>query len=170
MSVLVGISIDYKGKTFDLTDDEISIGRSNENVITLHNSSISGHHCRLTRQGSTYELRDLGSTNGTRVNGQPVTDVLLQDRDVVHFGALEFVYADEQTDDINVESLHTMEIQPPHVEVSTDPAKRPETFSSVSPFGAPRKQDKRSWYVLIGIIGVLALLCVGLLFYILFLA
>jgi pSer/pThr/pTyr-binding forkhead associated (FHA) protein len=168
MPVLVGVSIDYKGKTFDLTEEEVSVGRGDQNVITLNNSSISGRHCVLSRNGMTYNLQDLGSTNGTRVNGQPVTEVILQDRDVIHFGALEFVFADQQVDDIDIDTLQTVEMQAPQIEVSTDPAKRPDTFSSVSPFGTPRRKAKRSWYILIGIIGILALVCVALLFYILF--
>jgi pSer/pThr/pTyr-binding forkhead associated (FHA) protein len=168
MPILVGVSIDYKGKKFELDDDEISIGRTDNNVITLNNSSISGSHCVLKKSGTSYLLKDLESTNGTRVNGQPITEVLLQDRDVVHFGALEFVYTDRQAEEVDADTLHTLEM--PKVEVSTAPIKRPETFSSVSPFGAPQKKNKKSWHVLITVIGVLALVCVALLFYSLFAA
>lgn len=169
MPVLIGISIDFKGKTFDITDDEISVGRNDENAITLNNSSISGSHCKLVKDGLNYLLKDLDSTNGTRVNGQPITESVLQDRDVVHFGSLEFVYSDRMPDDDDdVESLRTQVIMPPAADVNTGSTAKPETFSSVSPFAAPKKANKGSWYVLIAIIGVLALVCVGLLFYILF--
>lgn len=168
MPDLVGVSIDYKDKKFELDDDDITIGRTDINVITLNNSSISGTHCVLKKSGASYLLTDLESTNGTRVNGQPITEVLLQDRDVIHFGALEFVYTDRQGDEVDTEALHTLEM--PKVEVSTAPIKRPETFSSVSPFGAPQKKNKKSWHVLITVIGVLALVCVALLFYSLFIA
>ena len=167
MPMLVGVSSDYKGEKFELEADDISIGRTDENAITLNNASISGAHCALKKEGASYLLKDLGSTNGTRVNGQPVTEVLLQNRDVVHFGALEFIYADRQAEEDD--TLHT----PPEAsqdEASTAPIKQPETFSSVSPFGAPPKKNKKSWNVLSFVIGVLALVCVALLFYFLFLA
>ena len=166
MPSLVGVSIDYKDKKFELDDNEISIGRTDNNVIPLNNSSISGSHCVLKKSETSYLLKDLESTNGTRVNGQPISEVLLQDRDVIHFGPLEFVYSDRQTDEVDV--LDVLEM--PLVEVSTDPTKRPETFSSVSPFGTPQKENKKSWHVLIVVIGVLALVCVALLFYFLFFA
>ncbi len=168
MPVMVGISVDYKGKAFDLEDDEISVGRTDENVITLNNSSISGSHCKLTKQGPNYLLTDLGSTNGTRVNGQPITETVLQDRDIIHFGSLEFVYADQKPDNDDYDSLRTQIIMPPQVQVSDEPVHRPDTFSSISPFASPKKESKGNWYILISIIGVLALACVGLLFYILF--
>jgi pSer/pThr/pTyr-binding forkhead associated (FHA) protein len=167
MPVLIGISVDYKGKSFDLTDDEITVGRNDENYITLNNASISGSHCKLVKEGTNYILTDLGSTNGTRVNGQPITESVLQDRDVVHFGSLEFVYADRMPDNDDVESLRTQVLMPPQGQGSTASTSKSETFSSVSPFAAPKKASKGTWYVLIAVIGVLALVCVALLFYIL---
>lgn len=168
MAVLVGISIDYKGKTFDLEDDEISIGRSDANEITLNNSSISGSHCMLKKLEAGYQLKDLGSTNGTRVNGQQITETMLQDRDVVHFGSLEFIFADQQPENIDIEALTTQIVSPATVEVSTEAAARPDSFSSISPFSSPKKNSRGTWIVLTMVIGVLALACVGLLFYILF--
>jgi pSer/pThr/pTyr-binding forkhead associated (FHA) protein len=168
MPVLIGISADYKGKTFQLTDDEITIGRNDENYITLNNSSISGSHCKLVKEGLNYILTDLDSTNGTRVNGQPITESVLQDRDVVHFGSLEFVYADRMPDVVDPDALKTQVLMPPQAQTSTGSTAKPDTFSSVSPFAAPKKASKGTWYVLIAVIGVLALVCVALLFYILF--
>lgn len=168
MAVLVGISIDYKGKTFDLEDEEISVGRSDANAITINNSSISGSHCMLQKKEGKYLLKDLGSTNGTRVNGQQITETMLQDRDVVHFGSLEFIYADQQPDNVDLDALTTQIISPATVEISTEAAARPDSFASVSPFSSPKKNSRGTWVALIVIIGVLALACVGMLFYILF--
>lgn len=167
MPVLVGLSTDYQGKSFDLEDDDVTIGRSDENVITLNNASVSGFHCSLKRQGFSYLLADLQSTNGTRVNGQPITETVLQDRDIIHFGSLEFLYADHKPEAEDFDALRTQEILPA-VEVDDDPVTRPETFSSVSPFAQARKEPQTKWGLLISIIGILALICVGLLFYILF--
>ena len=168
MPVLVGISADYLGKTFELKDDEISVGRTDANTIPLNNASISSQHCVLRKRENGYLLKDLDSTNGTRVNGQQITETMLQDRDVVHFGALEFIYADQQAENVDVDALTTQIINPTTVEVSTDPAARPASFSNVSPFSAPKKDSRGTWAFLIAVIGALALACVGLLFYLLF--
>ena len=167
MPVLVGISIDYKGKTFPLEEDEVSVGRGDENAITLNNSSISYAHCKLVRNGTTYSLQDLDSTNGTRVNGQAVKDVKLQDRDVVHFGALEFIFADQQPENVDVEALTTQEIMP-QVEVSDEAARSPDSFHSVSPFKQQRKNKRGNFYMMVSVIGAVALALVAFLFFRLF--
>ena len=167
MSMLVGISIDYQGKTFELEDDEITIGRSEDNQVTLNNSSVSGSHCTITREGLAYVLKDLGSTNGTRVNGQPIMETVLQDRDVIHFGSLEFLFAEQMPEDLNFDATQTTEIDSSE-EPDQDSSAKPTTFSSVSPFGEPRKELRTRWAMLITIVGILALLSVGLLVYKLF--
>lgn len=58
------------GKVFDLTEDEITIGRDTAADLTVSDAEVSRKHARLFKQGTTYMLEDLGSTNGTYVNGQ----------------------------------------------------------------------------------------------------
>lgn len=170
MPVLVGLSIDYRGKTFDLHDAEITVGRNEENVITLHNASISGRHCVFTREAAMVRLKDLNSTNGTRVNGIPITETVLRDQDVIHLGTLEFVFADQSPERVDVENLRTRVITPPTVEVTTAPVEKPASFSSFSPFASASKTGQKTWVILITVIAVLALACVGLLFFLLFTA
>lgn len=58
---------------FELNKDNISIGRDVTNEITINDPEVSRHHCRLKRGPSGYTIEDLGSTNGTFVNGQRLT-------------------------------------------------------------------------------------------------
>jgi predicted component of type VI protein secretion system len=58
------------GKTFQLTGQEITIGRDPSNDITIKDPEVSRQHARLLAQAGEYVLEDLGSTNGTFVNGQ----------------------------------------------------------------------------------------------------
>ena len=65
----------------------ITIGRRSNNTVVLSHSGVSSAHARLTLQGSAYLLEDLGSTNGTFVNGEPLSAAKsLQDGDVFNFG------------------------------------------------------------------------------------
>ena len=68
-----------------LKEETITIGRMKENAIVLDNHSVSLVHARLTRKDGEFFLKDLNSTNGTWVNGQPVKEARLQDRDEVRF-------------------------------------------------------------------------------------
>ncbi len=58
------------GKVFELTKTEIFLGRDPHNDIVISDSEVSRKHARLVLQAGGYVLEDLGSTNGTYVNGQ----------------------------------------------------------------------------------------------------
>jgi hypothetical protein len=75
------------GATFPLEGDQLSIGRDSSNSVAINDAEISRKHARLTFQGGKYVVEDLGSTNGTFVNGQRlVSAVVLKSGDVVSFG------------------------------------------------------------------------------------
>ncbi|MFF0063258.1 FHA domain-containing protein [Streptomyces sp. NPDC005279] len=69
----------------------LRIGRDPANGLRLSHDTVSRLHAELSRQGSLWVLRDLGSTNGTTVNGRRVTgSVVVHDGDMVGFGRMSF--------------------------------------------------------------------------------
>lgn len=58
------------GKSFELTKNEIYLGRDINNDIVINDSEVSRKHARMILQAGSFVLEDLGSTNGTFVNGQ----------------------------------------------------------------------------------------------------
>ena len=75
---------------FPLNKDHMIIGREVKCAIMLNDNSVSRQHSSITRLAEGYLLRDLGSSNGTYVNGQRVQEYLLCDGDRVSIGDIEF--------------------------------------------------------------------------------
>ncbi len=72
---------------YELNQGVVTLGRDITNDIVINDPEVSRHHCRLTQGGGGYTLEDLGSTNGTFVNGQRLTGARpLQPGDMVGLG------------------------------------------------------------------------------------
>jgi pSer/pThr/pTyr-binding forkhead associated (FHA) protein len=92
---LVRINDSFAGEEFGLSEVENTIGRTDDNFILLSDTSISRQHARIVRDGEIYTLMDLGSSNGSRVNGKEVsTPTTLTAGDRVQFGNIEFVFVE----------------------------------------------------------------------------
>jgi pSer/pThr/pTyr-binding forkhead associated (FHA) protein len=143
------------GATHELTEDLITIGRGPDNMIVVNDPSISTRHAQLERAGETYRLKDLDSTNGTRVNGIPVVETLLRFDDRIRFGAAEARY---EQDTHGSQPLPQPEsITAKSAELSAVPAD----FINASPF-AKRREEKDSFQVGIFVaLAVLALIFLG---------
>jgi Nif-specific regulatory protein len=81
-----------KGKTFLLTEDELSVGREPANQISLLDSLVSRRHCVIQRDGQGFLLKDLESRNSTFVNDVPVKERLLADGDQIRVGKSILVF------------------------------------------------------------------------------
>ncbi len=84
------------GIAHELMDEAITIGWGPDNTIVVNDPSISTHHAQLLLEGDTYRLKNLDSTNGTRVNGEAVTETVLRFNDRIRFGAAEARYESSQ--------------------------------------------------------------------------
>lgn len=84
--VLVARSDD---RVYAIHHSPFSIGRALDNDIILDDRRVSRHHARLTLDGKAVQVADLGSANGTTVNGLPVTTGWLQEGDTLSVGGVE---------------------------------------------------------------------------------
>jgi hypothetical protein len=75
------------GRRFPIGDAPLVIGRLPELEIPLDDSNVSRRHAEVVRRGSELVLRDLGSTNGTKLNGAPISVTTLKDGDQILVGA-----------------------------------------------------------------------------------
>lgn len=81
------------GHTFRVSGPAIRIGRAPDNDMVLRDPATSGHHARVERRGNEFYVVDLGSTNGTLVNGEVVMEHLLKDGDSITIGQNAVTFA-----------------------------------------------------------------------------
>ncbi len=139
--------------THELTEERITIGRAPDNMIQIDDSSVSGRHAQLSLIDDRYQLKDLGSTNGTRVNSESVTDVFLRVGDRLRFGKVEARFESDTTG--------TAQPLPDAAAIEARPAEsseKPADFANASPFPKREKEkDPIATAVLaVGAIAVLA--------------
>lgn len=137
----------------ELTEDVVTVGRISDNTIQIEDASVSSHHAELRLSGGDYILRDLGSTNGTRLNKTPVAaeeDHQLQANDRLRFGSIEVLYDSEHP--AEQRPLPTENEQPHLVPASS--SARPADFSNASPF---QKKGKKSDPAAMAVMGLAAL-------------
>jgi len=86
------VSIDGRTYDFPLSKEEITIGRSEDNDVVLANNSVSRNHARIIKGESGYVITDLGSFNGTKINGKLVQSSPLVHDDQIKIGPLELTF------------------------------------------------------------------------------
>jgi pSer/pThr/pTyr-binding forkhead associated (FHA) protein len=79
-------------KSIELTHETITIGRKPDNSLVIEDPAVSGHHARIVKIQAVFFLEDLMSTNGTTINGRPVTRHQLHDTDVITIGRHRLVF------------------------------------------------------------------------------
>jgi len=87
---IVAISGPLTGRTFPLSNTPLSLGRTPDNTVVIASALASRRHAELRYEGNGYVLYDLGSSNGTSVNGQRVQTARLNPGDVITIGDESF--------------------------------------------------------------------------------
>ena len=85
-----------EGRRVPLSAGTLSIGRSPENDIVIEDRRISRRHAEVRLRLGRHTLYDLGSTNGTFVNGKRVNEIALSEGDRITLGAATLVYRLEE--------------------------------------------------------------------------
>src|SRR2546422_7615614 len=124
-------------KEIALTKERTTIGRKPHNDIQIDNLAVSGEHAVIVTILQDSFLEDLGSTNGTVVNGQPIKKHFLQNSDIIELGKYKLKYVNEtvtgQAKAADFEK--TMVLRPGPVRAAT-PAPAPPP-AAVPPVAAP---------------------------------
>ena len=83
---------DGSGRSYQLTEGTHVIGRGQDSAFRLPDTGVSRRHLEITWDGQQATVTDLGSTNGTSVNGNPIQSWQLNDGDVIRVGHSSLVF------------------------------------------------------------------------------
>lgn len=146
--------------------EQLSIGRGPDNDVVLDHVSLSGSHASIQNLGGTFQLNDLGSTNGTYVNGDQITEEVLGNGARIQFGSVEAVFADEASAGAEAggdvgDGSASSGYGSHHAELA-EVSNRPSGFTNLSPIEKVEKKDVLSLVaVLLGVLAILAAIAVA---------
>ena len=129
-------------KEVPLTKDRTTIGRRSHNDLVIDNLAISGEHAVLSRSGEDLYLEDLGSTNGTTVNGQPVKRHLLVGGDLIEIGKYRLKFVSEGNElpvigEVDFDTSHPLKREFYSPSPATIPVRQaPQAAAAPMPAGA----------------------------------
>ena len=98
MTLLLTTTLNGESREWKIEESPAGIGRSSKNTVHLPDATVSKEHAELLQSGERWTIRDLGSRNGTRVNGQDAaTAVALQPGDWIEVGHVMVRVGQEQS-------------------------------------------------------------------------
>ena len=125
-------------KEIPLTKERTTIGRKPHNDIQIDNLAVSGEHAVIVTILNDSFLEDLGSTNGTVVNGNPIKKHFLQNNDVVELGKYKLKFIGDAAPTAAGEKADfekTMVLRPSQMKAAADQAKAASGSAAGSPAG-----------------------------------
>ncbi|MEW6303658.1 MAG: FHA domain-containing protein [Verrucomicrobiota bacterium] len=89
MARLVLLSEGYTGRTYELKVEKTTVGRVEDNAFQIPDASVSSHHAEIILKGSDVLVRDLNSTNGSFINGEPITEAVVKPGQILRLGHID---------------------------------------------------------------------------------
>ena len=91
------IGFGEENKVIELGEEEVIIGRTPECGICLSVDNVSRQHARVIFRNEEYFVEDLGSTNGTYVNGIKIVKCVLRNSDQINIGGVKILFTEDKT-------------------------------------------------------------------------
>src|SRR5437764_14321944 len=89
---LVVVKGEHRGREHVISSDVIRIGKVEGNDVVLNDETVSRVHCEIIRDGKGYLLRDLGSTNGTFLDGAEIKEAYIRSGSVLTVGTVQLKF------------------------------------------------------------------------------
>ena len=138
-------------KEIPFDKDSLAVGRKPDNDIVVDNPAVSGHHCRLSKQGGTYFVEDLESTNGTFVNEKRIKKSGLHHNDVIGIAKHALVFLEDAPEP----STGPLNPEPePDATMMISPQRQAEMIAASSAAAKAGQKARSGWLrVLTGVEG-----------------
>jgi len=176
MPRLVLLSEGLTGRTYELKTDKTTVGRVSDNAFEIPEASVSSHHAELTLRGNEVLVKDLGSTNGTFINGEKIEEGVLKPGQTLRVGMIEMrletgdaapapataAAAAPQAPPSPRKSLEQTRVIPQGVKLDELEAARPLTFDKKT--GFERKSDRGTKIFVVAAIIIAVALVAALVF------
>jgi predicted component of type VI protein secretion system len=170
------------GKVFPLEKSEMHVGRDVTNELVISDEKVSRRHARLYTEGDQYVVEDLGSTNGTFINGARLSGPhLLRVGEQITFGETSIVSYERVDSDPNATVMSTISSSPstvqspkPEVVIPTPPRQSKkssqsyissevplarEDFEASSAIASPKKKSSAPIIIILIILALFICLC-----------
>ena len=129
-------------REYHIDKDSISVGRKHGNDIQLNDLTVSGRHSLITVMGDNTYVDDLGSTNGTLLNGARVAKSMLKHGDLIQVGNYQFTYFSDDQEEYEPTMFLRAEIEDTQI-IQTNPPKtgdvKGEPLAAVKILNGPLK-------------------------------
>jgi pSer/pThr/pTyr-binding forkhead associated (FHA) protein len=165
--VILTQGLPVTGRAHELNVDRTTIGRVEDNMFQIAEPSISSHHCEVLLRGSDVVIKDLNSTNGTFINGEPVTETALKPGQTLRLGNVELKLeavgaapAPGSTPAPKRQAEATM-VMPRGVSMSDlEGGGRPPGFDTSKDFSKKRNRSSVYFWIGVAIVGVIIVVLV----------
>lgn len=136
----------------ELSEEATIVGRLPESGLRIEDDSVSSQHAEISFLNGAFSVRDLGSTNGTFLNGEKIEGATLGSGDEVRFGSIACVFSNDQA------AIPAEEQEAPAEDLGITGGRRPENFVSTSPLprNDPAKDPAQMILAACAVIGILA--------------
>ena len=163
MPRLVLLSEGFAGRALELKQEITTVGRHEDNNFQIPAASVSGHHAEIILRGNDVIIKDLGSTNGSFINGEAITETVLLPGQTLRFGQIEarLEASPLPTGPSGKKVLDKTTILPQGVKLNDlESGTQKVTFQKNSPF---QKKSNTASKVFIGISIVIAIAIIAIL-------
>ncbi len=161
MARLVVLSEGFTGLSYEIKAEVTTVGRVDDNAWQIADASVSSHHAEIHLRGDGVWIKDLDSTNGSFIDGEPITEAPLKPGQILRLGEIDMRLEVATAADKKAAASTQTRVIPQGVKMSDLERGRPKTAPETSAM-FKKKSDKGTKIFVMVAIGVLVAVVIAL--------